>query len=85
MLKDKESKFMIELGLLISELRSDKDITRMEFSKLTGLNRQHLFYIEIGKRPTTINTLFIITEVLEVGLSDFFVLLKERMNNNECL
>ncbi len=83
--KNKEQEFLKELGLHISKLRSERDLTRMEFSKLTGLNRQHLFYIEIGKRPTTVNTLFIITDVLEVSLSDFFIGLQERMKENECL
>lgn len=77
--------FMKEVGLLISNLRDEKNITKQEFAKITGLNRQHLYYVEIGKRATTIYTLSIITDVLEVSLSDFFMQLEERMKDNECI
>ena len=83
--KNLEYQFLKELGLLIADLRSENGLTRMEFSKLTRLNRQHLYYVEIGQRSTTIYTLSIIADGLDVSLSDFFMQLEERMYQHECI
>lgn len=71
--KKMENMYLQEVGLLINELRSELGISRMEFSKRTGLNRQHLFGIEVGQRATTIYTLSIICKELEISMADFFI------------
>lgn len=71
--QERESQYMKQVGLLINEIRTEIGINRMDFSKKKGLNRQHLYYIEIGQRATTIFTLSIICKELRISMADFFI------------
>jgi transcriptional regulator with XRE-family HTH domain len=57
------------VGERIRRLRSKKGITQDQLAELTGLNRVHLYRLENG-RQSTLNTLKIIADTLEVRVRD---------------
>ena len=54
------------LGSMISKIRKDKHITKVELSKRTGINIGHLTHIEKGERNPSHKTLRLICDALEV-------------------
>ena len=54
------------LGSMLSKIRKEKHITKVELSKRTGINIGHLTHIEKGERNPSHKTLRIITNALEI-------------------
>ena len=54
------------IGNMISKIRKDKHITKVELSKRTGINIGHLTHIEKGERNPSHKTLRLICDALEV-------------------
>lgn len=54
------------LGSIISKIRKEKHMTKVELSKKTGINIGHLTHIEKGERNPSHKALKLITNALEV-------------------
>lgn len=63
-----------KLSLLMSQKRKEKDITQDQLGELTGINRQVIGRIELGKTVPSLNQLQQLLDVLEI---DFDSILEE--------
>ena len=53
-------------GVLISRLRTQKDLSQEKLSGLAGISRSHLAMIESGRKTVRLDTLWRIAEALEI-------------------
>lgn len=58
----------------LKELRKQKNITLSELSKLTGISKSHLNYIENGVKEPTISVLVLIAKALNVKIDELYVI-----------
>ena len=58
------------VGKRIKVVRAKRGLTQDELAELAGLNRVHLYRIETGRQSTTLRTLKIIPDALEVKMRD---------------
>jgi transcriptional regulator with XRE-family HTH domain len=58
------------VGKRIKVVRAKRGLTQDELAELAGLNRVHLYRIETGRQSTTLRTLKIIADALEVKMRD---------------
>ena len=54
------------LGSMITKIRKDKHITKMELARRTGINIGHITHIEKGERTPSHKTLKLIASALDV-------------------
>jgi transcriptional regulator with XRE-family HTH domain len=59
-----------KIGLNISRIRKEKEMTQEDLCGLTELDRSHLSEIENGKMNVTVKTLIKISIALDVKLND---------------
>lgn len=64
-----------KLSLLVSKKRKEKDITQDQLGELTGINRQVIGRIELGKTVPSLNQLQQLLEILEI---DFDSILEDK-------
>ena len=57
----------------LKELRKQKNITLSELSKLTGISKSHLNYIENGVKEPTISVLVLIAKALNVKIDELYI------------
>ena len=69
-IKEKELKVLMNLGLRLKALRTQKSLTQEELSLMIGLGRTSITNIERGKQDTPISTIVRICCALECELSD---------------
>ena len=58
------------MGLRIKAIRRRKGITQDQLAELAGLNRVHLYRLELGKQSMTLRTLKLIADALGVRVRD---------------
>ena len=64
--------FIQQIGERIREVRKDKKLSLGKMSLLSGIKKSNLSRIESGKTNITLGTLYAISTVLKVPVSDFF-------------
>lgn len=60
----------IIVGTVISQFRKNKNISQEVLSGLADIGRTHLSAIERGERKPTLETLYRISNALDVNMSD---------------
>ena len=63
-------------GMVIKELRQEKDLTQEVVSGLANIPRSHLTMIENGQISPKVDTLWRIAEALDVKLSELIILVE---------
>lgn len=63
---------LINLGLRIREFRNNLEISQEELSFRSGINRNYISDIELGRRNPTVITLEKLAKGLDVEIYDFF-------------
>lgn len=61
-----------DVGKRIKDLRISKGISQEDLALKCGLDRTYITYVENAKKNVTVETLFKITQALDIKLSDFF-------------
>ena len=74
---------MKALGKNLSECRQKKGLTQEVLSGLADVDRSHLSKIELGLMNPTIDTLYKITDTLEIRLSDILRKAEDETSNHE--
>ena len=69
------------LGQIIKEYRVYSFLSRMDINELYGFPRSLVERIEYGEN-ITLNTLFRISDILEITLSDIFKEIEEKISKN---
>ncbi|MCI8590522.1 MAG: helix-turn-helix transcriptional regulator [Clostridiales bacterium] len=69
----------IIVGEIIAKYRQDKGITQEVLSGLADLGRTHLSAIERGERKPTLETLYKISQALEVDMSTIVLAIEKEM------
>lgn len=64
----------MKIEMKLKELRKQKNITLSELSKLTGISKSHLNYIENGVKEPTISVLVLIAKALNVKIDELYVI-----------
>lgn len=67
------------VGAVIKELRYEKDISQEVMSGLADIGRTHLSAIERGERKPTLETLYRISNALDMKMSDIVIMIEERL------
>lgn len=67
-----DNKFLVLIGLKISDMRNNLGLSQEKFSEIVGISKNYLGNIELGKQSPTILMLKKITDKLEIPLSEFF-------------
>jgi transcriptional regulator with XRE-family HTH domain len=63
-----------EVGKRLRELRIQKGLSQEDLAYKSNLDRTYITYVENAKKNVTIETLYKITQALDITLSDFFSL-----------
>ena len=63
-----------EVGKRIKELRMEKGLSQEDLALKSNLDRTYITYVENAKKNVTIETLYKITQALDVTLSEFFAM-----------
>lgn len=61
-----------EVGKRIKELRVNKGLSQEELAYKSNLDRTYITYVENAKKNVTVETLYKITQALDISLSNFF-------------
>lgn len=69
--------FIKQVGERIREIRKDKKLSLGKMSLLSDIKKSNLSRIESGKTNITLGTLYTISQVLKVPVSDFLIDLEE--------
>ena len=64
----------MKVEIKLKELRKQKNITLSELSRLTGISKSHLNYIENGIKEPTISVLVLIAKALNVKIDELYVI-----------
>lgn len=70
-------------GTVISRLRKERGLSQEVLSGLAGISRSHLAMIENGKKNANVNTLWCISDALQMPLSQLFELIEQKININK--
>lgn len=73
----------IEVGKVIAFFRNQKGVSQEVLSGLADIGRSHLSAIERGERKPTLETLFKISNALEINMSTIMLKLEENINNKK--
>jgi len=60
------------LGKRIRELRVSRSLTQQQLAELVNFDRTYIAMLEAGSRNAPFTTLFLISESLDLTLSEFF-------------
>ena len=71
------------VGKVIARLRSEKGITQEVLSGLSDIGRTHLSAIERGERKPTLETLYRISNALDMPMSAIVVEIEREISKNE--
>lgn len=69
-------------GIVISRLRTKKQITQERFSAFAGIARSHLTMLENGRKVVRLDTFFRIAEALDITPSALMALVEEESKKN---
>lgn len=71
----------LALGRVIRKLRIDRGLSQEVFSGLADIARSHLSAIETGTKEANLNTLFKISQIVNLPLSELIRLAEEEDQN----
>lgn len=60
------------LGGRIQNIRLSRNLTQEQVAELLGMDRVSVGYIEQGRRAPKISTLFLMSQIYDVEMQDFF-------------
>ena len=69
------------VGSVIADFRIKKNISQEVISGLAGIGRTHLSAIERGERKPTLETLYRISEALDIKMSDIVLEIEKRIED----
>lgn len=72
-----------EVGKRIKALRIQKGLSQEDLAYKSNLDRTYITYVENARKNVTIETLYKITQALDISLSDFFDI--DDSNDNEII
>jgi transcriptional regulator with XRE-family HTH domain len=72
--------FLLSLGEVIHDLRTQKGLSQQELADLVGAHRTYVSDIERGARNLTVVTVCHIAHALQISYSQLFRLAEERMD-----
>ncbi|MCX7021418.1 MAG: helix-turn-helix transcriptional regulator [bacterium] len=61
-----------QFGLRIKELRTEKGLTQLQLSELTGFDQTYISLVERGKRNLSLGNIKKFTNALDISLTAFF-------------
>ena len=67
------------VGEVIAQTRKNKGISQEVLSGLAGIGRTHLSAIERGERKPTLETLYRISDALNMKMSDIIIEIEKRI------
>lgn len=67
------------VGQVIAQLRYEKGISQEVLSGLADIGRTHLSAIERGERKPTLETLYRISNALDIKMSEIVLLIEENL------
>lgn len=70
------------IGEVIAEFRKNKGISQEVLSGLADIGRTHLSSIERGERKPTLETLYRISNALNVNMSDIVLEIENRLKKD---
>lgn len=70
--KNDEKKLKNAISKNISKLRKDAGLTQEKFAEQLDMDRVTVAYAETGKRIPKVRTLYKMSKILNVNISDFF-------------
>ena len=70
------------VGKVIARLRSEKGITQEVLSGLSDIGRTHLSAIERGERKPTLETLYRISNALDIPMSAIVIEIEREISKN---
>lgn len=73
------------VGEIISRFRTEKGITQEVLSGLSDIGRTHLSAIERGERKPTLETLYRISNALNVPMSTIVIAIEKEISKSEKL
>lgn len=62
----------MHVKILLNKVRKEKNISLTELSKLTGISKSHLSYIERGEKEPSISMLCRIAIALKVDIKELY-------------
>ena len=74
----------IAVGNAIAKFREQKGISQEVLSGLSDIGRTHLSAIERGERKPTLETLYRISQALDVNMSDIMLEIEKDLSQIKC-
>jgi len=71
----------IIVGKTIAKFRAKKGVTQEVLSGFSDIGRTHLSAIERGERKPTLETLYRISQALDVKMSDIIIAIEKELDN----
>ena len=71
------------VGRVIARLRTEKGVTQEVLSGLADIGRTHLSAIERGERKPTLETLYRISNALNIPMSEIVLEIEKAIKENE--
>lgn len=71
------------VGKVIARLRAEKGVTQEVLSGLSDIGRTHLSAIERGERRPTLETLYRISNALDMPMSVIVIEIEKELKKNE--
>ena len=72
----------VAFGLVVRELRQSKRLSQENLAFDSGLDRNYISLIELGKSAPTVTTVFKLCEALGLPPSKLFELVQEQLGQN---
>lgn len=63
----------VAFGIVLRELRKQRELSQEVLAHESGLERNYISLLELGRNSASIKTLFKLTPVLGVSVSEFMV------------
>ncbi|MFL5729760.1 MAG: helix-turn-helix domain-containing protein [Cytophagaceae bacterium] len=68
----KIARIPLEFGKRVKEIRLSKNITQLDLASQLGIDIRQLRRIENGEGNTSLTTIYLLTEALQVNIEDLF-------------
>ncbi len=72
-MNNREDDFVSRLGIELRKLREQKNLTQLDLSVLTNIPRRQIGRIERGEVNTTVTTLKVIADAMEMPLGNLII------------
>lgn len=63
----------VAFGIVLRELRKQRELSQEVLAHESGLERNYISLLELGRNSASIKTLFKLAPVLDISVSDFIV------------